>query len=76
MTNITQFTPGGKRHRTHGNTTEGRRGLPGSQNMHDNLARMNTTDDELRAMEEAWLARYGWLAIAALVGLAIGFPLF
>lgn len=76
MTNITQFTPGGNSPRTHGNTTDGRRGLPGSPAMHDNLARMNETDEERRAMENAWLIRYGWLAIAALVGLAIGFPLF
>lgn len=73
MTNITRFTPGGNA-ATH--TPDGRRGLPGSPNMHDNLARMNETPEEREADYNAELVRYGWLAIAALVGLAIGFPLF
>ena len=64
-------TPGGKTATTH---QPRRRGLPGKQSMHDNLERMNETDEERRAMEDAWLARYGWLAIAALVGLVIALP--
>lgn len=66
------YAPGGKSATTR---QPRRRGLPGGQNMHDNLERMNETDEERRAMEDAWLARYGLLAIAALVGLAIALPI-
>lgn len=61
--------PGGKTAKaTHGNTNPRRRGLPGKQSMHDNFANLNESQEE---RDDAFLVRYGWLAIAALAGIAI-----